>query len=369
MLDNLPLEKLVRDLPAPVMIIEPSGKILFANTALCNLFEYSKQELISMEICDLAATKDEGEIYKSILRLSIQLNESHGRFLARNKTRHGNFLETDWEWTSLIGDYNTFLVLYDKDITERKHMENEYINKVKMLEVEIENRKKIERALNLAHTELAEKVIALEAQRKINEKMLLELEEKNEMLERLAMEDSLTGILNRRSFTYYLTTELIRAQHFKQTLSLLILDLDHFKSINDSLGHLAGDKVLIKVAQSIQESIGCSSFLCRYGGEEFAIIAPGYYQKTTQILANKILNDLAYKPMDINNKQINITASIGASSIKPYEWEAPLEAISEYMIKAADQSLYKAKAAGRNQAVVYKHNLMPVKYLASKTKN
>lgn len=369
MLDNLPLDKLVRDLPAPVMISEPTGDILFANTALCNLFEYSKQELTSMKIRDLAATQDDGEIYTSILKLSIQLKESHGRFLGQNKTRQGKLLVTDWEWTSLIGDYNTFLVLYVKDITERKHMENEYINKVKMLEIEIENRKKIERALNLAHSELAEKVIALEAQKKINEEMLLELEEKNEMFERLAMEDSLTGILNRRSFTYYLTAELIRAQHFKQELSLLILDLDHFKAINDSLGHLAGDKVLIKVAQRIKESIGCSSILCRYGGEEFAIIAPGYYQKNAQILANKILNDLANKPMEINNQPLNITASIGASSIKPYEWEAPLEAISEYMIKAADQSLYKAKAAGRNQAIVYKHNLIPIKYLTSKSKN
>ncbi len=348
-LDTLLVKKLIKDLPVPIIIINEEGQILFANDDTCILYGYTQQEIINQCIFDFSASQDGGNVFRNIIQFSIKLAEPSGRFVGKHKNKFGKIIDIDLRWSYIQDKTGVYLVLCIEDITELKKIEQEYVDKVKMLEVEIEQRKKVEKILNLTHQELKEKIADLETQKKLNEEMLEELAASNELLERLAMEDSLTGIYNRRYFSEYLETEIIRAQHLKEPLSLLIVDLDHFKQINDTFGHLIGDKVLITVAKRVQSVIGNRNILCRYGGEEFAVISLGSSQAEAIRLGESILVALNNKPITLKNSRVIVTASIGISSIKPYMWKAPLEAIRDYLIKTADKALYRAKGTGRNK--------------------
>lgn len=352
---NLPIETMIKNLPTPVIITNHEGDILFINNEASVLYGYSEEELLSQSIFNFCTSTDESGVFQSILLFSIKLNEPNGRFMGKHKTKYNKIIEVDILWSSLKDTDDSFLVLCIDDITEEKRIEREYVKKVQLLEAEIKQRKKIERALNLTHLELKDKIAALETQKKINDNMLNELVANNEFLERLAMEDALTGIYNRRYFSEYLESEIIRARHLEEPISLLMIDLDHFKNINDSLGHLIGDKVLVSVVKRVQDAIGNQNILCRYGGEEFAVIALGIDGLEAKSLAKKIQSTVGDKPIVVDDYKVSITASIGVSSINPYKWKAPLEAIRDYIIKTADKALYRAKSTGRNKVETHSH--------------
>lgn len=356
-LDNILLRKIITDLPVPIIITNAESKILFANNDTCTLYGYTQQEIINQYLFDLSASKDEQSVFRNILQFSIKLEELSGRFVGKHINKFGKIIDVDLRWSYIKDQTKEYLVFCIEDITDLKKIEQEYVDKVKMLEVEIEQRKKIEKILNLTHQELKEKIAALEIQKKLNEEMLEELATSNELLERLAMQDSLTGIYNRRYFIEYLEAEIIRAQHLKEPLSLLIVDLDHFKQINDTFGHLIGDKVLVSVSKRVQSVIGNSNILCRYGGEEFAIICLGLNQNEALKLGEAILDTLNSKPISLKNSKIIVTASIGISTIKPYMWKGSIEIIRDYLIKTADKALYKAKKTGRNKVVSFRRQI------------
>ncbi len=351
----LPIDQVLYDLPTPVFIIDKEGQIYFANKDACLLYGCNQKDLLKMNFLKLTATEDEASIFQSILQFSIELQETSGRFLGRHKNKLNKLIDVDIKWSLLKNESSSYILICVQDITELKRIERDYITKVKKLELEIEQRKKVEKTLHITHEELKEKINALETQKNINEQMLEELSTTNEILERWAIEDSLTGIYNRRYFTEYIENDIIRAQHLNKPLSLLIIDLDHFKDINDSLGHFIGDKVLIKVARIIQETIDPENILCRYGGEEFAVISLGSDISNAEKLADQIRLNISNNPIVVNDHKVNITASVGVSSIKPYQWKAPIEAIRDYLIKTADKALYLAKAKGRNKVELYRH--------------
>lgn len=353
-LDNVFLSKIIADLPVPIIIVNTEGQILFANNDTCILYGYTQPEIINRCLFDLSASKDESSVFRNILQFSIKLEEPSGHFVGKHINKFGNIIDVDLRWSYIKEQNKKHLVFCIEDITDLKKIEQEYVDKVKMLEVEIEQRKKIENILNLTHQELKEKITALEIQKKLNEEMLEELATSNELLEQLAMQDSLTGIYNRRYFIEYLEAEIIRAQHLKKPLSLLIVDLDHFKQINDTFGHLIGDKVLISVCKRVQSVIGNRNILCRYGGEEFAIICLGLEQDEALKLGEAILDTLNNKPIALKNSKVIVTASIGISTIKPYIWNGSLELIRDFLIKTADKALYKAKKTGRNKVVSFR---------------
>ncbi|MBU1998130.1 MAG: diguanylate cyclase, partial [Candidatus Omnitrophica bacterium] len=163
-------------------------------------------------------------------------------------------------------------------------------------------------------------------------------------LESHSIIDGLTGIFNRRYLDNKFREEWLRSKRSLKPVSFLIIDVDYFKEVNDSLGHQIGDKVLIEIASLIQKCVREIDFTARYGGEEFAVILPGADSRILGMVAGRIRNNIGKYAFDIGNGQsISITVSIGGSTF-PSSAED-----KEELVKQADNALYKAKVAGRNR--------------------
>lgn len=154
--------------------------------------------------------------------------------------------------------------------------------------------------------------------------------------------DGLTGIYNRRCIEEVIMKECQRVQRYGGTLSLAFIDLDRFKEINDTYGHLAGDDVLRITSTFLNESLRQIDALGRYGGEEFVAVLPATDIEGAYIVAERLCRRLADIPVHHNEIDIRVTASVGIA-----EWQ-PTMSRYEDLIKAADQALYQAKADGRN---------------------
>ncbi len=154
--------------------------------------------------------------------------------------------------------------------------------------------------------------------------------------------DGLTNIYNRRFFEYTLSQEFDRAIRYGSMLSFIIIDLDFFKLVNDTHGHLAGDEVLKETAKRIQKALRTADTCARYGGEEFAIILPETPLQGAVMLAERLRKTLASQPIEINGRNISVTASIGVAQA--------LQGMKKHkeLIEHADAALYQSKENGRN---------------------
>ncbi len=178
---------------------------------------------------------------------------------------------------------------------------------------------------------------------------LYEIKKLNKQLEYLSSYDSLTSIFNRRQIIQILENEISRFERFNKSFSILLLDVDHFKNVNDEYGHLFGDKALIELTHLIQKKILRSiDNMGRYGGEEFLIILPGTDKFGGIIASERIRNSISEFPFfnDELKIDVNITVSIGVSSI------AKGDDINS-LLRKADIALYRAKETGRNKVEVY----------------
>ncbi|HFD87324.1 MAG TPA: GGDEF domain-containing protein [Gammaproteobacteria bacterium] len=170
-----------------------------------------------------------------------------------------------------------------------------------------------------------------------------ELEEANQSLEKLANTDSLTSIYNRHKGQILLDQEFLRARRYSRPLSLIMIDIDDFKRINDNYGHQAGDDALIHVARTITPLIRQTDFFIRWGGEEFLIICPETTVEGTAELADRLREAVAAKPAPGSSK---ITLSVGVTTYHP-------EDTLEKMIGRADKALYISKNQGKNQVTTW----------------
>lgn len=165
-----------------------------------------------------------------------------------------------------------------------------------------------------------------------------------ERLHGLAIMDDLTGIYNRRHFIEVARRELERAIRYDKNLSLLLLDLDHFKRINDTYGHAAGDAVLFHVACVCRESIRSIDIAGRYGGEELVILLPETAAGDAFTMAERIRERIEALSIDVCGKRLSVSTSIGVAS------RAGMGNISlEELLQAADRAMYRAKNEGRNR--------------------
>ncbi|MFL5344678.1 MAG: diguanylate cyclase [Hyalangium sp.] len=160
---------------------------------------------------------------------------------------------------------------------------------------------------------------------------------------RLTTMDGLTQVHNRRYFDEQIDRELSRARRYERGLSLVMLDIDHFKQINDQHGHLAGDYVLKQLASTVRTKIRREDVFARYGGEEFAIILPEIELKGAKQFAEKVRQLVSKQLITFDKQHIPVTVSVGVAVLKPEHREAG------DLVGAADAKLYEAKTGGRNR--------------------
>lgn len=170
-----------------------------------------------------------------------------------------------------------------------------------------------------------------------------ELEEANRSLEKLANSDALTGIYNRHKAQILLEQEFRRAQRYQRPLSLIMMDIDDFKKVNDTFGHQVGDDALVYVTREIRPLIRDTDYFARWGGEEFMIICPETSIVGTAELAERLLKAVSAKPAIEN---VRITLSIGVTTFNPTE-------SIEKFINRADKALYLSKQQGKNRVTIW----------------
>lgn len=216
------------------------------------------------------------------------------------------------------------------------------------------HRAAIQKAMTIAGIQKLERVMLGELDQVIaaNGKYRTQLKEANdrlqaqqEELERLHSDmgqDFLTKIPNRRAFDERLAEELERARRYGHPLSLVVIDVDHFKRVNDVFGHLAGDRILRALAQILDENKRSSDFLARYGGEEFVIILPETPSDRARVLAEKTRLKVQHSVFRYETNAINITISLGVGGLLPDD-------TTETLFARVDAALYLAKQNGRNR--------------------
>ena len=190
---------------------------------------------------------------------------------------------------------------------------------------------------------------ALEDRFLILQRENLDLVMKNRILSEISHKDALTGLYNRFYVMEKIDSEMNRALRHGYPISVLMLDLDHFKRINDSYGHPVGDEVLKIVGQVLRESCRVYDVAGRYGGEEFCIVLPETQVGNTTQVAERIRNRLATTPLSVGSASIVVTASIGVAGMD--STEGVLSAST--LVERADRALYSAKHLGRNRVEMW----------------
>jgi len=175
----------------------------------------------------------------------------------------------------------------------------------------------------------------------------LQIQDLQNELKLLAATDPMTRLYNRRYFTQTAKYIFDLSKREKQNLSLIMLDIDKFKNVNDTYGHDIGDKVIISLANELIKQHRASDIVCRFGGEEFMILLPNTSLENAKILANKIRVEIENLSIKIDNNIIKFTISLGVSKID-LEKETNIEA----GLKRVDEALYDAKNSGRNKVCI-----------------
>jgi diguanylate cyclase (GGDEF)-like protein len=182
--------------------------------------------------------------------------------------------------------------------------------------------------------------------RDITEQKNLELK-----LEQQAVIDPLTQIGNRRAFNKAMDREFNRYSRYKKPLSLISFDLDHFKRVNDTYGHAAGDKVLSEVAATVKSELREEDIFARVGGEEFAVLLPETDENEALTVAEKIRDLIEGLEVHYESHAISLTATVGLVSVSEQVVD------QEHLLQIADRALYKGKTNGRNQVVLADESL------------
>lgn len=294
-----------------VLLIDHKRQIALANQAFLEMSGKSNDQIVGAElehIGELAVKAKDQEI-NQIWESPLKYGETVQALLCTLTREDGEEQQVNVSATPIRADGNAaprgVLITFD-DVTE------------------------IERK----NAELRDTVRSLNAARD-------EIEKKNQALERLATTDPLTGVINRRAFFERGQSLRLADMRGGRESSVIILDIDHFKSVNDNHGHACGDEVLKGVAGILSDSVRSSDMVCRYGGEEFCIFLPD----TSQSGAIKLADDLRLRIASSTQFGFPVTASFGAAAC--YAKEENLE----QTIDRADQALYKAKEGGRNRVI------------------
>ena len=174
----------------------------------------------------------------------------------------------------------------------------------------------------------------------------------NEMLKYIGLTDALTGVYNRRYIDRRLLEEIARARRQAYRISCMYIDIDHFKHVNDSVGHQGGDDVLREVASRIKAELRLSDALARFGGEEFVVLLIDANLESATMVAQRIRASIADTPFELaGGETLAVSVSIGVATLDDFERDHAIEGVAQTLVAHADTALYQAKEGGRNRVV------------------
>ncbi len=297
-----------------------------------NILEEKVKELNSV---------DEAEKFKKVLKEVFFKLEFIKNSVEKEKEELKNiiFLMTD-TLKSFIGEGDDFSRHLDSFIEQLKSTDD--LNEIKKIKFEI-----IKATMLIKDkTELMKKELS-EANEKMveSQKRLKELEAELDSAKEKALYDGLTGVYNRASFNDRIKTEVEKAKRTGRTLCVMMLDLDHFKKINDNYGHQTGDMVLKILTTQAKKVVRNIDFIARYGGEEFVILLPEITKERALEIAERVRSKIEKTKLIYNKKTFKVTISIGMT------FQIEGDSV-ESLIERADKALYEAKRTGRNKVVL-----------------
>ena len=298
------LRTLTENAPDLIAEIDRKGKVLFLNRVLLGM---KMEDVIGHDFCEWVAEKDQ-----PLLRQKLETT-----FVTRKTQEYevmgiGSFGEPRWYMTRLspviVEDEVSCVVLIARDITERKKAEDDILSTKEAVEnMNVALQKAFE------HEQIASRT------------------------------DNLTGVYNRRYFFEFIEYEFSISKRYQLPLSVILFDVDNFKNINDTYGHLSGDEILIAVAKNVNEELRDSDVLARYGGDEFIILTPNNNAESIRSLVERIRGKLETSTINAYGQQIKVTISAGVADMQP-DIDTPTK-----LVHRADQALYVAKQNGRNR--------------------
>jgi diguanylate cyclase (GGDEF)-like protein/PAS domain S-box-containing protein len=291
------LEGIIQTSTGLIYVVDQEGCCSFVNDYALELLGYTRSELLKRSFASLFTAETKGSVIEDLL--AVQRGKTLLGRECKLVRKDGNTLWFEYSIAPLMEHGKVVgAVTTGSDVTERKHMEAE------------------------------------------KEDLVQELNE-------LATRDGLTGLFNHRMFYTLLDEELLRAGRFGRPLSLLMIDIDFFKRVNDTHGHQAGDAILKGLSVLLEQQARAIDRVCRYGGEEIAVILLETNADTVPRIAERLRVSVEREPFDIGSgNHLHITISIGVATF-PMQADSP-----QALVSSADQALYLAKKAGRNQVRV-----------------
>jgi diguanylate cyclase (GGDEF)-like protein len=279
------------------------------------------------------------------LALSVILAMIFSRLMSHNMTRRISNLSTRFAKIAPIEQLSG----KQDDGDELDQLSRAFDMMSQRLEIKQQQIEANQLALRNAHDDLEDRVESRTMELvQTNEKLLKEIAERKhveQMLEETSRIDYLTNTLNRRAMSRRLEQVVSQTERGSGSFCIILLDVDHFKQINDTHGHDIGDQVLKYIVNQLKDRIREADELGRWGGEEFMILCPETQLAEAKLLARRLCDELSGNPMKLIGKQLVVTASFGVSLYQPGE-------VLDHCLKRTDYALYEAKAKGRNCVVV-----------------
>ncbi len=302
----------------PIFMFDPDGQYLYVNSAFAEGVNRRLDEIIHKKIWDVFP-KDEADKRFAVVKWVFE-NGATRIIEVRVPRTDGDryYITTAKPVLNADGTVATVICI-SKEITERKRMEEE---------------------LRQANERLSEH--------------LAEIESLHETLREQAIRDPLTGLYNLRFLTESIKREIAQASRENGSLSIVLMDIDHFKNFNDTYGHKAGDEVLRELGKMLNAQTRAADIACRYGGEEFMIIMPSAHPTEAFKRAEQWRKSFESSKISNLGKLLSATLSAGVATFPDHG------STDDDIWRAADHALYIAKSAGRNRVVIYENTKDPI---------
>ncbi len=300
-------------------LVDLNGRFMKVNQQMCRIFGYNADEFEQMEVNNITHPNHQYMIHELLEQAASGARE-HFTYERQYLHKAGHVLWGQIS-SSLVRDgagRPLYFISHIQDITERKQAED---------------------ALRQAKSELESKNEEL-YQAYIREQLL-------------ARTDTLTGINNRRYFFEVAVHEFNAAVRYGHPLSAIVFDIDHFKELNDTYGHKAGDDMLRNLAQLTRQQLRDADILARYGGEEFIVLLPYTNASQAYLVAERIREKVAAFRLAVAETEVGITLSLGVAAFDPQTDNL------DKLIQRADQAMYQAKNGGRNRTLVFRESIPP----------